>query len=366
MFERIAPICPACRGASPLVLSRVDEVDPADTDDVTAGWIECTEPSCRREFPIIDGVPILVPDPAAYLQLWGDTIALRDDLPADLSGRLIECTGTGSLLETSQRQIGQYVWDHWGEYDVDDASDEPGDPPGQVAALVDRLVAPAPAPAADEPRDDGPWLDVGCAVGRGTSRLARLRRAPVIGIDLHFPMLRWARAALRRGEAGYLRRELGLVYRRRELRLPDALPPVELWVADILDPPFSAQTFSGAVALNVLDCVRSPLRALQRLAELTVEDASVALATPYDWTETASQPIDWIGGHSPRADGAGDSAALLRALLTPGAHPAALDAFTIEAELDELPWAVRIHARSRQLYRLHGLKLRRRGDPTRS
>ena len=61
----------------------------------------------------------------------------------------------------------------------------------------------------------------------------------------------------------------------------------------------------------------------------------------------------WIGGHSPRAPGAGDSGAVLRDLLTPGAHPAGVEGFRITGEADDVRWPVRLHERSTTVYRMH-------------
>ena len=65
-FEALRPICPACR------IQRNEECALAVTivaagtgDDVLEGVLECR--TCRREYPIIDGIPLLVPDPRAYI-----------------------------------------------------------------------------------------------------------------------------------------------------------------------------------------------------------------------------------------------------------------------------------------------------------
>jgi hypothetical protein len=42
-------------------------------------------------------------------------------------------------------------------------------------------------------------------------------------------------------------------------------------------------------------------------------------------------------------------------LLTPGAHPQAVDGLKIVAELPDLPWQVRIHDRSTIQYRVHAI-----------
>ncbi len=61
----------------------------------------------------------------------------------------------------------------------------------------------------------------------------------------------------------------------------------------------------------------------------------------------------WIGGHSQRGVHRGSSEHLLRSLLTPGAHPAAIDGVRIIADDESLPWRVRLHDRSAVDYRTH-------------
>jgi hypothetical protein len=44
---------------------------------------------------------------------------------------------------------------------------------------------------------------------------------------------------------------------------------------------------------------------------------------------------------------------VLRALLTPGAHPQSLRRLALVAEDESVPWRVRLHDRSTVEYRLH-------------
>ena len=47
-------------------------------DDILEGVLHCPDDACRMEYPIIDGIPIIVPEVAKYLSdnLWH--ITLRD------------------------------------------------------------------------------------------------------------------------------------------------------------------------------------------------------------------------------------------------------------------------------------------------
>ena len=353
LLDRSAPVCPRSLAETgteiPLVLSDVI----AESDgDVESGWLECPAEHGRMEYPIVDGIPLLVPDPAAFLREWADCLLDRPDPEPSLLARFVEAAGGGSTLEAVHRQVGQYAEDHWGEF----ARTQPGEP-SQVAALTERLV----------PRDArGPeslWLELGCGPGRTVHQLASAG-ATVVGLDRHLPMVRWGRHLSRRGRATYLRRRSGLLFDPRDVRIDPGSTLRDLWVGDAAAAPFASGSFDGLAAFNLIDCVESPLRVLHEITRLVKPGGLAVLTTPFDWSEAVSEPQHWIGGHSPRAARGGDPAALLRDLLTPGAHPATVTGWRIEHEEDGLPWSVRTHERGRQEYRLFSLRLRRLPDPS--
>ena len=70
----------------------------------------------------------------------------------------------------------------------------------------------------------GPLLDLGCSVGRVTYELAMA--APqelVLGVDLNFTMLRFARSLQKDGLATYPRKRVGVVYDRHTIEFPKAI-----------------------------------------------------------------------------------------------------------------------------------------------
>src|SRR5690606_34331783 len=88
----------------------------------------------------------------------------------------------------------------------------------------------------------------------------------VLGVDLHLPMLRLAGRVLREGVVSYPRRRVGMVYDRREFRVPFARPEtVDFWCCDGAALPFASGGFSAAVALNVLDSIYAPRELLDSL-----------------------------------------------------------------------------------------------------
>ena len=112
-------------------------------------------------------------------------------------------------------------------------------------------------------------------------------------------------------------------------------------------------TFSLAVNMNVLDCVYSPREMLLSIARALKADGRLVLSCPYDWSAGVTPLESWLGGHSQRSPAAGASDAMLRSLLTPGAHSSSIDGLKLTAELDQLPWQVRLHDRSTVSYLAH-------------
>ncbi len=201
---------------------------------------------------------------------------------------------------------------------------------------------------------EGPLLDLGCAVGRTTFELAARTGRLVLGVDLSYAMLRLAARVLREELVRYPRRRVGLVYDRRDF--PASFPSaenVDFWACDALALPFPIGSFAAIVGLNVLDCVQSPHDLLASLPRLLADNGKAILSTPYDWSPNATPVEAWLGGHSQRGENAGASEPVLRALLTPGAHPASVEGLRIVAEEPSLSWRVRLHDRAVMEYRVH-------------
>ena len=318
-------------------------------DAVLEGGLYCTHSSCRLEYPVVDGLPILFPDAQAFVAENVFHLLLREDLGPRTESLIGECCGPGSALDTTRLHLSSYTWDHYAEFDsgerIDDATR-----PGSIARAWARIEALAPAPPA------GATLEVGCSVGRIAFDIGESSKDVVLGMDINVSMLRTAQHVLRTGSVVYPRRSGGLVYERREFGVPfHRRDRVDFWAGDGAALPFATGTFARVVGMNVLDSVASPLDFLRSMRRVTRPGGQLLLAAPYDWSGAVTQPPAWIGGHSVRAAGEGSSAAILRALLTPGAHPASLEGIRIVGELDDLPWFVRMHDRSVTLYRLHAV-----------
>ena len=352
-FEELGPVCPRCRtgglGDHPLLLAVVER---RSGDDIIEGILHCTNAQCMQEFPVIDGIPIIVPDVAQYINdfLWH--ITARDDLSAALETLLGDAAGPSSAFDSTRFHISSYAHDHWGEFDPEEASTaiKPGAVARCLNAGLDLLTAPL---------GDGPALDIGCSVGRSTFELAGRVGGLVVGMDLNFSMLRLARHILTDGEITYARRRIGLVYDRRAFDVPHAgAERIDFWVCNAMALPFPAHRFGALSAMNVLDCVPDPRALLAAFGTILRPGGVGVLATPYDWSNQATHPTGWIGGHSQRGISRGAAEPQLRALLRPQGGTG----LRLVAEVADFPWHVRMHDRSTVSYSTHLVAVRAAGD----
>lgn len=341
-FETLRPVCPSCRRAG-RGDHRLDLVaqDVKRADSVRSGILLC--PGCRLEFPIIDGLPFLVPDPRSFIAQQLFYVLMRDALPHAVESLVGDAAGPGSAFDSMRQHQSSYGWDHYGDLDPDEP--DPSLPGSMLRCLEAGLRA------LDGPLS-GAIIDMGCAAGRSSFALAAAGEGLVLGVDLNLPLLRLAARALAEGIVAYPRRRIGMVYDRREFPVHFAASErVDFWLADALALPFPEGSFGAAAALNLLDCLTSPHAALIELGRVLSSAGRAILTTPYDWSPATTSPEAWIGGHSQRGPHAGAAEPLLRRLLSgeEGAEPG----LQLIAEMNDLPWQVRLHDRSMMQYRVH-------------
>lgn len=346
-FEKLRPVCPVCRTApdagSPLQLAQIVREEDGH---ILEGALHCSNSNCLREYPIVDGIPLIVANIRQYVSENILAISARRDLSDFTESILGDCCGSGSLFETTRQYLSSYAWDHYGDLDPEKPATAPC--PGSMIRALElgrELAGPVPA---------GPILDAGCSVGRSSFALAEGGTELVLGVDMNFAKLRLAAEVLRHGTVRYPLRRAGLVYQRREFPVDFAQrDQVDFWACDAAALPFAIGTFSLAVSLNVLDCVYAPRELLVSLGRVLRAGGKAVLTCPYDWSPSATPVEVWLGGHSQRSPMAGSCEAILRSLLTPGAHPSSVNTLKLVAERENLPWQVRLHDRSTMTYDLH-------------
>lgn len=354
-FETFKPVCPVCRtDPDQHSFLNLAAVFKETNDQIVEGLLHCSNVHCQREYPIIDGIPLIIKDIRAYLSENSFQVCQRTDLGEVIESVLGDCFGHGSTFDAIRQHLSSYTWDHYG--DQDPAESTSGPRPGSMIRVLQRGLELAGLTSTNS----GPILDVGCSVGRSTFELAEKLDCPVLGIDLNFPMLRLAGRVLREGVVKYPRRRVGIVYDQREF--PVSFPnsdQVDFWACDATALPFVGNQIAAAISMNLLDCVHSPLELLASLASVLKKDGPAVIACPYDWSSAATSMEGWLGGHSQRGPDAGASEPLLRSLLSPD-HPQSLHSLRLIAE-ENCPWHVRMHDRSVVAYDSHLVVARKSG-----
>ncbi len=353
-LERLGLVCPTCRAAGRdaprLVLAHVER---ADGDELIEAVLHCPATLCRREHPIIDGIVIALAEMATWVGHQLEPLMRRDDLSPWMTTLLGDAAGRGVSLDRERHDLSAYAGAHWGDRDLAGRLPDNGTLPPLIAGALETLPSPGTT--------GGMWLDLGCSVGRATFELARAGADFVVGVDLNFSMLRRAEQARRTGRIAWPQRRVGLVFDPREATL-DGLPrePVAFLCADACALPFADGAAAGALSLNVLDCVPSPLAHLIELGRVLAPGAPAALTTPYDWSATATAAEHWLGGHSQRDAFEGRSELILRKVLSPAAEAGVDTKLIIVEERDRVPWALRLNDRSTMHYQVHLLRLARK------
>jgi len=311
------------------------------------GILLCSNPQCLSEYPVVDGIPLLLSDLRTYVAQSIHPLLSRTDLSSTMESLLGDCCGPGSAFDLQRQYLSTYVFNHYVDFDTD-ASDFEAVLPGTVANVLRKgltLLDREPA---------GLVLDLGCSVGRTTFELARRGNDLVLGLDLNFSMLRTAATIVNSRTVTYDRRKGGIVFERRSF--PVEFPRTELvdfWACDVTNLPFADAGMALCTSMNLIDCVSSPYDHLRELTRVLQPGGAALLASPYDWSAQATALESWLGGHSQRTSNQGNSAAILRSLFAGGEHPHALTGLTLAAEAENVPWTLRLHDRSFITYLSH-------------
>jgi SAM-dependent methyltransferase/uncharacterized protein YbaR (Trm112 family) len=323
--------CPACRTRT------ADRID-VRTLSPHGELLVC---ECGRRYPVIDGVPIVMADPAAYLSAEIATVVERD-LPVEVVNELIAHGADDAPYARLIEHLSIYLDAHWGDR-AEPLPDGPG--AGFAArAMVEKIAERAAHPVRFA-------VELGCSTGRIVAELAR-GADQVAGIDLSFGAVRRARRLLDGERLVYPRRAVGRHYRAASTGAGDrtvAAARRALVCGDALDPPLIPGMFDRVVALNLLDSVARPRQLLSVLDGLCRPGGELILASPYAWQSSVMADDERLGGADPAAD--------LAAILGSGAGLAAR--YDIEDEA-ELPWTLRRDARSSASYSVHYLRARKR------
>jgi SAM-dependent methyltransferase len=341
LFEAAEPLCPRClhqRGIrAPLVIALREEMRQGL---LWHGILNCSDPGCWMEFPVLDGVPVITADPAATLkaQIW--QAMRRDDLPPLLESLLGDAAGPGSEVDTTRQHLSLYAGSQYQDWTSTGVS-------SSASVIAAALAGMGGLP-------EGMALDIGCGTGRGGWEIAVASGRPTVACDLSLTFLRFAQRLRLEGRAAYPRRRIGTVFDRTEVTVPatHAGAQVDFWALDALALPFPGAVFALTALVNVVDCIAGPTEVLTEAARVTAPGGGAIVTTPYDWAPNVTPPAGWFGGHSQRAGHAGAGEPVLNATL-------ARAGFEILREDPDIPWTLRLHSRSEMTYRLHMVLARR-------
>jgi SAM-dependent methyltransferase/uncharacterized protein YbaR (Trm112 family) len=344
-FARLRPVCPVCRPSGQDHALAINLIEAEAAEDITAGILGC--PHCGAEFPIVDGLPIIVPDVRRYIQDNAFYLLARDDLPPGLESLIGDASGPNTAVDSVRQHLSSYAWDHWADHDPQEDRSA-GPTPGAVARTVDAALAMLPASLAE-----GPILDIGCGGGRSMQALSERTGRTVLGVDVSVSLARLSRRAAVERRVSYPRRRVGLAYDRRSFALPPAPHPgkMDVWICDALTLPFANGTFALASGFNVIDCLNDPRAGLVEIDRTLKPGGAALLSTPFDWSGNVTPPASWLGGHSQRGPHGGSAEAVLDLLLSDGA----LGVGTLRkiGAAGRVPWHVRLHDRAFMQYQAY-------------
>ncbi len=306
-------VCPGCR-------TRTAERLDVRTLERRGDELVC---ECGLRYPVVDEVPIVLPDPT--------TPFVEDEMAPVAQALLVADGPDDAAYPRLVEHLSTYLDAHWG----DRAS--PADPTAfAMAAFAERLAGLPHVAAA---------VELGCSGGRIVAELAQ-RADRVLGLELSLGSLRRARRLLDGESVAFARRMIGRHYATATIAPGDRAVDRDrrqLVCGDALDPPLIPEIYDRVVALNLLDSVARPRQLLRVLDGLCKPGGEVILSSPFAWASHVMQEHERIGGLDPAAD--------VRALLGPR--------FTVVEEA-EVSWALRRDARSAVSYRTYWLRARKR------
>lgn len=326
-------VCPGCRTYS---AERIDVTTLEERGDLMV----C---ACGRRYPVVDGVPIVLADPAGYLRNEIAAVVERE-LSPEVAALLVEHVPDDAPYPRLLEHLSIYLDAHWG----DRAAPPPDAVTGAAFGASELVLRIASRRTHRVPLA----VELGASVGRVVAELAA-GADHVVGVDLQFGAVRRARRLLDGEPVAYARRVAGRSYATATAAAGDLAVPAArrtLVCGDVLDPPLIPGLFDRVVALNMLDSVARPRQLLAVVDGLCKRGGEVILASPYAWQSSVVAEDERIGG----ADPAAALAEILRTGQGLGAR------YEIEEEA-EVGWTLRRDARSAVTYRTHYVRARKAG-----
>jgi len=349
-FEALKPVCPRCRSQenvlAPLNLS---DVTRENSDFIFEGLLTCPNQQCGNEYPIIDGIPIIVPNIREFLKNNFQAITVKTNFSPLIESVLGDAMGPGAEYNNTRHHISSYGWDHYsdlapaGEFEDENHAAKPGSAINCMEAGLSLLSNKTQAPI----------LDVGCALGRTSFELAKKHDDLCLGIDINFSKLRIAQRVLQEGIVSFPLKKLGVAYEQHEYPVNFSHKHhVDFWLCNALVLPFTNSTFKLTSLLNVLDVVPAPKILLTSINNILSPGGYAVFSTPYDWSPPVAMD-SWIGGKKVHQDFNGDSARIVKSLFSTEQQASQFNKLKFIGEIEHHPWFVRVHKRRVVNYDTH-------------
>jgi len=255
----------------------------------------------------------------------------------------------GSEFYETDRALSEYLLFHYGQ-----ASEVLPWPDGPVAALEYPVRCVRECLDATRLSAGSRGLDLGCAVGRSTFELARYC-AQVVGIDFSHQFIEAANHLRKHGSMSFRYVEEGRITRETTAAVPPDIQRerVTFEQGDALALHPDLGPFDVVLMANLVDRLNNPRRALADISRRVRPGGQLILSTPCTWLEDYTPTAQWLGGFV-REDQPLRTVDSLQELLDPD--------FEL-AQLRDLPFLIREHARKYQWsVALAGTWIRRAGS----
>ncbi len=348
-------ICPVCRHISARghelfslsvaeVLRSTGGEEDQTPEDIEEGILVCDNEACRRRYPIIAGIPVVLPDLTSFAskQLMALACFHEPETLAAFAGEGPDDAALPRMLE----YLSIYLDAHFGDYAIPSPD---GPEPGCGGTHLWQALASSSTSPVERA------VELGCSVGRGLHVLAQGAELAV-GVELNFAALLYARWILRGETVRYARRVSGRHYHPASIHAPPrSSSSVQLVCGDALDPPLAPASFQRVTSLNVIDAVQSAPQHLSVLDGLCVPGGEIILSSPFNWQSG-------IVAEEGRIDAA-DPAQSLQGILRNGEGLSSIYSVT---EARELRWRLRRESRSAVSYFVHFLRAQKRGASART
>jgi len=356
-------VCPRKEGARPCHGTLQVEQAMSDWDEDPGESLEAILrcDGCKRTYPVVCGIPILMDELPQYLRrnyyFMVGCCRAQDSLSDEMQAALLNYvlldlkTGEEELFPTSRRYtrrtqlgfltaIGPYLCNHY-----DDLSSlvKPSDPLYKfLTAYSTRNPHAVLEGFAAQYSNGGRGLalDIGCHVG-GFTALQAQRSRFVFGVDVSFENLLLASQILKGRPKGLDRYRLyqeGKRYQWRKLHAPRC-QNVEFVVATGDNLPFKASSVDSVSSCNVVDIVEQPMKLVDEKVRVLKKGGLLLLSDPYEFHGARFNRLKTQSRKSPLK--------IIKQRIT--------NQIRIVQEDDHVPWVTQNYNRSYEIYYNHCL-----------